>query len=216
MISLPAEITRQVLSLTCDVIYDTSKKNPLFLYFVYSIIHNNTNSFHNTFSIFSNLVLRNLKDLDVDSPEPPVLYTLFRYILVHLHFLNKESGYLESIFKNFISKVITECFRHIIIGKHWTYYLDMIFACLNSFSHSSNSNEVINEMNLIMKSLVTQLSHMLQIVYSPILRERIMDIVFRLPIHRQYQWNIVQMLIFYTKGLAGPESLQKTGKKLLQ
>lgn len=206
IISLPDEIARQVLSLSIETVYDTIKKYPLFMEFFYFLIHNQK-SFKYTSTIFIDLICRHLSELDVDSSEPPVLFKLFRIFCTQLSIASQEEGVL----KPYLRRLITECFRCLIRSKNWSYYLDFLYGCLSIFQHSQLL-ELSSELNTIIKYLIPQLAHILQVNYSPLIRERILEIGYRIPSQKQHiPWFYNYMFSFYVKGLAGPDSVQKSG-----
>ena len=207
---LPDDIARQVLSLTINTIYDTIKQYPLYVEFFYSLIHNQK-SFRYTASLFIDLVCNHLYELDIQSKEPPALYHIFRYLCAQLSIASREEGVMKPYFR----KIITECFRWLVRTTNWTYYLDFLFGCLSIFQHSSLP-DLSTELDSILKFIIPELLRILQINYSPLIRERILEIANRIPYQKHnIQWLYSYLLSFYMKGLVGPDSLQKTGMIIL-
>lgn len=210
LISLPDDISRQVLSLTIDKIYDTIKANSLFIHFIYTLIHNRK-SFRYTATLIIDLICRNLKDLDTD--EIPMLLFIFRIFSTHLNIaLQEEKGDAEGVLKPYLRRLISDSFRSLIKTTHWNNYLDIVFGCLNFFHPIQHMPDLINEMTTIIKYLIHQLSHTVQVNFNPLIRERLLDIIYRIPFQKQqYQLFFGPIFNFYVKGLSGPDTLQKTG-----
>ena len=195
-----------MLSLTINTIYDTIKQYPLYVEFFYALIHNQE-SFRYTTSLFIDLVYNHLYELDIQSKEPPTLYHIFRYLCTQLSIASREEGVMKPYFR----KIITECFRWLVRTTNWTYYLDFLFGCFSIFQQSSLS-DLSKELDSILKYIIPELLRILKINYSPLIRERIIEIANRIPYKKDNNlWLYSCLLSFYLKALVGPDTLQKTG-----
>ena len=65
---------------------------------------------------------------------------------------------------------------------------------------------------MLIKPLILQLSHFIVNCNNPHISERLFEIAYRVPYSmQQMRAFLPHLLSFYVKGLAGPETLQKSG-----
>ena len=56
------------------------------------------------------------------------------------------------------------------------------------------------------------MTHIIQVATDPHTKERVFEITYRVPLNTQQILTLMTSLInFYVKGLAGPDSLQRSG-----
>ena len=203
---LPDHIARHVLSLTLPHIYPITITYPIFLTFFKSLM-SNIGSFKYSSCIIIDFIANHLADLDCTQDSPPVLLTLFRVFCTQINIMPAE----EAIFKPYLKRLLCECIQRLMITSHWSYYLDVLYGCLNIFQHNT-FNELSVELNTLLRPLIYQMTHIIQVATDPHTKERVFEITYRVPLNTQQIHTIKTTLInFYVKGLAGPDTLQRSG-----
>lgn len=204
---LPELVARRVLSTALEELYAKTKQYPIFIEF-FSLLIRHKQSFHYTAIILIQFIIDHLSEFDVASSEPPVILTLFKCFSTQLTIAAEE----EALFKPYFRVLITNTMYALLHSRTWTFYLDLLFGCFNIFQH--NKLDLISqELALIVKPLVLQLSHFIQNCNNPHISERLFEIAYRVPFSlQQMRMCMPQLLSFYVKGLAGPETLQKSGE----
>ena len=199
---LPELVARRVLSTALEELYAKTKQYPIFIEF-FSLLIRHKQSFHYTAIILIQFIIDHLSEFDVASSEPPVILTLFKCFSTQLTIAAEE----EALFKPYFRVLITNTMYALLHSRTWTFYLDLLFGCFNIFQH--NKLDLISqELALIVKPLVLQLSHFIQNCNNPHISERLFEIAYRVPFSlQQMRMCMPQLLSFYVKGLAGPETL---------
>ena len=204
---LPELVARRVLSMAMEELYAKTKQNPMFIEF-FSLLIRHKQSSHYTAIILIQFIISHLSEFDVASSDPPVILTLFKCFSTQLTIAAEE----EALFKPYFRVLVTNTIYSLLHSHTWTFYLDLLFGCFNIFQH--NKLDLISqELALIVKPLVLQFSHFIQNCNNPHISERLFEIAYRVPFSlHQMRMCMSQLLSFYVKGLAGPETLQKSGR----
>ena len=92
-------------------------------------------------------------------------------------------------------------------------YIDFLHQ-LFTLLHKKQLKELPSEFARIICDIIPQFIHMEEVCGDSHMRERILEIIFHLPLpidHSEFVTFVKELLPFYIRGLYGPTSLQKSG-----
>ena len=205
---LPDRVARSILSMTLDQLYALTMKYPIYFVFFKTLINTRT-AFRYTSSVLIDFIASHLDDLDCAQDSPPLLLTLFRMFCAHIMADD------EAIFKPYLKRLLSDCVQHLMNTTNWCFFLDVLYGCLNLFQHNTLP-DLMNELNAVIRHLVYQLAHIVQVTSDPHVKERVFEIAFRIfPHPQQIAVLMSAILSFCVKALSGPDSLQRSGRRSL-
>lgn len=202
---LPDRVARSILSMTLDQLYALTMKYPIYFVFFKTLINTRT-AFRYTSSVLIDFIATHLDDLDCAQDSPPLLLTLFRMFCAQMNIMADD----EAIFKPYLKYLLSDCIQHLMNTTNWCFYLDVLYGCLNLFQHNTLP-DLMNELNSVIRHLVYQLAHIVQVTSDPHVKERVFEIAFRIFPHPQIAVLMNAILSFCVKALSGPDSLQRSG-----
>ena len=86
----------------------------------------------------------------------------------------------------------------------------MLYGCLNLFQHNTLP-DLMNELNSVIRHLVYQLAHIVQVTSDPHVKERECENAFLIKPHPHLAVHMNANLSHCVKALSGPDSLQRSG-----